>query len=112
MIATVAAWIVVVLHILFALMESVGWTAVATRAGYKPAAIEATRPLALNQGAYNAGFAAVLGWAIVTGQGATVLALLIFIIAMSVVGAVTVRWSIFLVQGVPAVVALAAALLG
>lgn len=79
----------------------------AKRFGYKPEAIVATKVLALNQGAYNAGFAALLAWALVTGQAATVTALLIFIIAMAVVGALSVRWTLFVAQGVPAVAALA-----
>ena len=111
MLATVFAWIVVGLHVLFGLAESVGWSQMARRFGYSREATETTRALALNQGAYNIGFAAVLAWALVTGQGPTVIALLSFITAMAVVGAVSVRWTIFLIQGVPAVVALLAALL-
>ena len=111
MFATAAIWLVIVLHVLFGLGESVGWNAMAKRFGYKPAAIAATKVLALNQGAYNAGFAALLAWALLAGQGATVIALLCFIVAMSVVGALSVRWTIFVVQGVPAVTALALSLL-
>lgn len=111
MLATVFAWIVVGLHVLFGLAESVGWSQMARRFGYSREATETTRVLALNQGAYNIGFAAVLAWALVTGQGPTVIALLSFITAMAVVGAVSARWTIFLIQGVPAVVALLAALL-
>ncbi|MFK8000492.1 MAG: DUF1304 family protein [Polyangiales bacterium] len=111
MLANAAVWLVIVLHVLFALGESVGWNAMAKRFGYKPEAIVATKVLALNQGAYNAGFAALLAWALLTGQGATVIALLCFIIAMAVVGALSVRWTLFVAQGVPAVAALALTLL-
>lgn len=111
MLATAAAWLVVILHIVFALAESVGWNAMAKRFGYKPDAIVATKVLALNQGAYNAGFAALLAWALVSGQAATVVALLCFIIAMAIVGALTVRWTLFVAQGIPAVAALALTLL-
>ncbi|MCB9792459.1 MAG: DUF1304 domain-containing protein [Alphaproteobacteria bacterium] len=111
MLATAAAWTVVVLHVLFGVMESVGWTQMARRFGYKADAIEHTRRLALNQGAYNAGLAAVLAWALVTGQPQTVVAMLIYVIAMAIVGAVSVRWTIFVVQGIPACVALVAALM-
>src|SRR5262247_3351563 len=65
MIATVFAWIVVALHLLFAAGESVGWSQMARRFGFAPDAIEHTRALALNQGAYNAGIAVLLGWALV-----------------------------------------------
>ncbi|MCB9765666.1 MAG: DUF1304 domain-containing protein [Alphaproteobacteria bacterium] len=110
MLATVFAWIVVVLHVLFGLMESVGWSQMARRFGYSKEATETTRRLALNQGAYNAGLACVLGWALVTGQAATVVAMLAYVVAMALVGALSVRWTIFVIQGVPAVVALAATL--
>lgn len=112
MFATITAWIVVALHLAFALFESVGWTAMARRFGYSPEATETTRRLALNQGAYNGGLAAVLGWALVAGHGPTATAMLIYVVAMAIVGALSVRWTIFVVQGVPAVVALAVGWLG
>lgn len=110
MLATITAWIVVALHLVFALAESVGWDKMARRFGYSREATNTTRRLALNQGAYNAGLALVLGWALVTGQQATVTAMLVYVIAMAIVGAVSVRWTIFAIQGVPAVVALGGAL--
>lgn len=106
MLAKVFPWIVVVLHIVFALAESVGWSQMARRFGYDRAATEQTRSLALNQGAYNAGLAVVLAWALLTGQEATVTAMLVYVIAMAVVGGISVRWTIFVMQGVPAVLAL------
>ena len=69
------------------------------------------RALALNQGAYNAGLAGVLAWALATGRTDTAIAMLVYVVAMAIVGAVSVRWTIFVVQGVPAVIALAALLL-
>lgn len=112
MFATVTAWIVVALHVVFALAESVGWSQMARRFGYTPEQTETTRRLALNQGAYNAGLAAVLGWALLAGQGATVVAMLAYVLSMAVVGALSVRWTIFVLQGIPAGIALAAALMG
>ena len=112
MLAPVTAWIVVALHVLFALAETVGWRGMAKRFGYSREHAEITRPLALNQGAYNAGVAALLAWALVAGQPATVIALLLFVVAMSIVGAASVRWTIFVAQGLPAVCALAATALG
>lgn len=106
MVATVFAWIVVALHVVFALMESVGWSKMARRFGYNREETATTRTLAMNQGAYNLGFAALLAWALVTTQGPTVIALLSFIIAMSVVGALTASWTILVLQGAPALVAL------
>ncbi|MFT5681505.1 MAG: putative membrane protein, partial [Myxococcota bacterium] len=55
--------------------------------------------LALNQDAYNAGLAVVLGWALVTGRPDTAAAMLLFVLAMSIVGALSVRWTLLVVQG-------------
>jgi putative membrane protein len=109
--APALTWVVVVLHVLFGLMETVGWKGMARRFGYTSEQTQATKMLALNQGFYNAGLACVLGWATATGQGATVLALLLYVVAMAVVGAASARWTIFLIQGVPALLALGALLL-
>ena len=111
MFATVTAWIVVALHIVFGLAESVGWSQMARRFGYNQEATETTRRLALNQGAYNGGVAALLAWALIAGQATTVVAMLVFVLAMSVVGALSVRWTIFVLQGLPALIALAANLM-
>lgn len=111
MLATVTAWIVVSLHVLFGLAESVGWSGMARRFGYDRQATETTRALALNQGAYNAGLAGVLAWALLTGQSATVVAMLVYVVVMAAVGALSVRWTIFVIQGIPALLALAAATL-
>ncbi len=103
-----AALLVVLLHYVFALAESVGWGAMAARFGYDAAATEITRSLALNQGAYNAAVATVLAWAVLTERTDTAIAMLLFVLAMAVVGAVSVRWTIFVIQGVPAILALVA----
>lgn len=108
MLATIPAWTVVALHLLFGLAESVGWSGMARRFGYDREKTEITRALALNQGAYNAGLAGVLAWALVTGRTDTAIAMLVYVLLMAIVGAVSVRWSIFVVQGLPAVIALAA----
>lgn len=107
MLATIPAWTVVALHVLFGLAESVGWSGMARRFGYDREETEITRALALNQGAYNAGLAGMLAWALVTGRTDTAMAMLVYVLVMGIVGAVSVRWTIFVVQGVPAVVALA-----
>ncbi len=108
MLATIPAWTVVALHVLFGLAESVGWSGMARRFGYDREKTEITRALALNQGAYNAGLAGVLAWALVTGRTDTAVAMLVYVLVMAIVGAARVRWTIFVVQGVPAVIALAA----
>ena len=105
MLSSIAAWLVVVLHVAFCLGETVGWSVMAGRLGMTAEGTELTRSLALNQGFYNLGVAALLAWALVTKRGATVVAMLLFVVAMSVVGATSVRWTIFVAQGVPAVLA-------
>lgn len=109
---TLPTWLVVALHVVFGLLEAVGWTGMARRLGYDPEQTEATRVLALNQGAYNLGVAALLAWALATGQTATVAALLVFVVAMGIVGALSAQWTILLAQGLPAAIALTALLLG
>lgn len=112
MIGTLLAWIVVVLHVLFGLAESVGWDRMAARFGYTREQTQTTRTLALNQGAYNAGLAAVLAWALATGEGSAAMAMLAYVVAMAIVGALSVRWTIFVIQGVPALAALVASVVG
>lgn len=106
-IATVLVVIVAILHVAFAAGETIGWSAFAARFGYSKQKTEDTRNLALNQGAYNLGVAVMLGIALATGNWPTVQVLLGFIVAMAIVGGVSVRWTIFAIQGVPALAALA-----
>jgi len=102
------AWLVVGLHVLFGLAETIGWSKMARRFGYDASRAAVTRTLALNQGAYNLGLAALLGWALATGRTQTAVAMLVYVVAMGIVGAASVRWTIFVVQGLPAVIAIAA----
>ena len=104
--ATAAAALVVALHLLFALAETVGWSKMARGFGYNREQIETTKVLAMNQGAYNAGLACVLGWALAAGHQETALAMLLYVVAMAVVGAATAKWTIFVIQGLPALIAL------
>lgn len=108
MVATAFVVIVAALHVIFAAGESIGWSGMAARFGYSKEKIEHTRKLALNQGAYNLGVAAMLGVGLATDNAAMVQTLLWFIVAMAVVGGASVRWTIFAIQGVPALVALGA----
>lgn len=101
------AWLVVVLHLIFGFAESVGWSQMARRFGYNAAATEQTRALALNQGAYNAGIAGLLAWTLTTGRFDAAVGILVFIVAMGLVGGATVRWTIAVVQSVPALLAAA-----
>ena len=59
---------------------------------------QATKVLALNQGLYNLALAILLAWAAFMGHVPTVAAGLVFVVAMGVVGAVTVSWRIIVLQ--------------
>ncbi len=67
---------------------------------------QATRLLALNQGFYNLGAAALLMGFHATGRTAGVMGVLLFLAGMGLVGAITANWLILLVQTVPALAAL------
>jgi len=66
---------------------------------------QATRVLALNQGFYNLGSAALLIWFYMAGNTAAALAVLLFLVCMGLVGAITANWRIVLLQSLPALVA-------
>lgn len=101
---------VAVAHLWFMVLESVLWTKPLGRKTFGQSVEDAakTRVLALNQGLYNGGVAALLLWAAFDHRGATVDALLIFIIAMGVVGALTAKPIILAFQSLPAALALLA----
>ncbi len=107
---------VAVAHVWFMVLESVLWTRPFGRKTFGQSVEEAarTKVLALNQGFYNGGVAALLLWAAVderglaAGHNPTVDALLIFIVAMGVVGGVTAKPVIIALQAAPAAVALLA----
>ena len=107
---------VAVAHAWFMVLESVLWTRPFGRKtfGQSREDAEKTKVLALNQGLYNGGVAALLVWAaleergLTAGAGRTVDALLIFIVAMGVVGGVTAKPIIIAFQALPAALALLA----
>ena len=66
---------------------------------------QATRVLALNQGFYNLGAAALLLGFHTTDNTAGVMGILLFLAGMGIVGAVTANWQILLFQSVPAIAA-------
>lgn len=106
--ALVAALVVAFLHVAFMVLESFLWTTPRGRKifGQSKENAEITKVLAQNQGFYNGGAAALLGWAALTGRADTTAALLVFVVAMGIVGAVTAKPSIFFLQAVPAGIAL------
>ena len=102
--STVALFLVAGLHLGFFLLESVLWTSPWVMRLFENTeeTAEATRVLALNQGFYNLGAAALLIWFHVTDNPAGALGVLVFLVAMGIVGATTANWRIILVQSLPA----------
>ena len=101
---------VAVAHVWFMVLESVLWARPFGRKtfGMTREQADATKVLALNQGLYNGGVAALLLWAAFDHQYPTVDALLIFLIAMGIVGGLSAKPIIIVFQAVPAAAALIA----
>jgi len=108
LVATLAVYVVVVLHVVFAYMEMVLFPTPKGRKifGTKEADAEVMKVLAANQGIYNAALAAVLGWAQYTGHGDTVVAMLVFVVVVGIYGTATASRSILFLQVIPAAAAL------
>jgi putative membrane protein len=107
-VADIAVWTVVVLHAAFFVLESVLWThpVVCKQLGQTQQEAGVTKVLALNQGVYNLGIAAMLAWFVYSGVAAGVCATLVFIVLMGIVGALTANVRIVLIQSLPAAIAL------
>lgn len=71
-----------------------------------------TKVLAANQGVYNGALAAALAYAALRGEWNAVAILLAFVIVVGLYGAYSAKWTILVVQALPAGAALAAVLLG
>lgn len=103
-------------HIYFLVLEMFLWTAPGTRAAFRMSAEQAehTKTLAANQGLYNGFLAAGLIWALLAPAAyARELALffLVCMVAAGLYGGWTVGRRIWLVQALPAALALAAVML-
>lgn len=98
-------------HLGFMVLESFLWRTPIGRKTFGLSVEEAnsTAVLAANQGLYNAFLAAGLLWSLMP-QAPAPLALKVFflscVVIAGVVGGLTAKWTIFLVQAVPALVAL------
>lgn len=106
--AVIVTLLVAVLHVGFFYLEAVLWAKPAGRKifGMSREEAEATKVLAMNQGAYNLGAAALLAWAALAPNPPAAVALLAFIVAMGCVGAATAKVTILFMQALPAAVAL------
>ena len=112
-VAMVLVVLVALLHLYFLVLEMFLWTRPLGLKTFRntPDKAEVTRVLAANQGLYNGFLAAGLLYAAITGSREFALFFLACVIAAALYGAYSVNKRIFVVQGVPALAALAAVLL-
>ena len=109
-IAAVLVVLVAVLHAWFLVLEMFLWTRPAGLKTFRntPEKAETTRVLAANQGLYNGFLAAGLLYAAITGSREFALFFLACVVVAGLYGAYSVNKRIFLVQALPALLALAA----
>lgn len=104
-------------HLYILVMEMFLWTKPRTRKvfGLDKEFAEKTKSLAANQGLYNGFLAAGLLWGLLHGDAAVGIHIQLFflgcVIVAAVFGGMTVKKSIMLVQGLPALLALLSVLL-
>ena len=109
---TFMIWLVAILHVLFAYAEICHWPRVTKRLlGYDDGMAQKTAVLGINQGAYNAFFAVGLLVALLVDlQECHAQAVIVFCLASlaaaGLVGLLTVRHWLFLLQMVPPLLAL------
>lgn len=110
LLANVLIGVVASLHLYFLVLEMFLWTRPLGLKTFRntPEKAEITRVLAANQGLYNGFLAAGLFYAIATGSREFALFFLACVVVAALYGAYSVNRRIFLVQGVPAIAALAA----
>ena len=106
--------LVALLHLYFLMLEMFVWTRPLGLRTFRntPEKAELTRVLAANQGLYNGFLAAGLLYAVATGSREFALFFLACVVVAALYGAWSVNKRIFMVQGVPALAALAALLAG
>lgn len=114
MLALVLTLVVAALHVGFMVLETFAWTTPKVRRSFGMSAedAETTKVLAANQGIYNGALAAALVYAALRGEWNAVAILLAFVIVVGLYGAYSAKWTILIVQALPAGAALAAVLLG
>ena len=102
--------LVALLHLYFLVLEMFLWTRPLGLKTFRntPDKAEVTRVLAANQGLYNGFLAAGLLYAAITGSREFALFFLACVVVAGLYGAYSVNKRIFLVQALPALLALAA----
>ncbi|WP_226469005.1 DUF1304 domain-containing protein [Luteimonas panaciterrae] len=111
-IAVALVVLVALLHLYFLVLEMFLWTKPPGLKVFRntPEKAEITRVLAANQGLYNGFLAAGLLWGLCSGQRDVQLFFLGCVVVAALYGAYSVNKRIFYVQGVPALLAIAAVL--
>ena len=104
--------VVALLHLSFLVLEMFLWTRPAGLKVFRQsrAQAEQSRVLAANQGLYNGFLAAGLLYGVATGSREFALFFLACVVVAGLYGALTVNRRIFLVQALPALLAMAAVL--
>lgn len=106
--------LVAALHLFFLALEMFLWTRPLGRKVFRQSreAAEQSKVLAANQGLYNGFLAAGLVWAVATGQRDVALFFLGCVVVAGLYGAATANRRIFFVQALPALLAIAAVVVG
>nr|ADI16368.1 predicted membrane protein [uncultured bacterium HF130_12L15] len=116
MLATILIALVAALHVYFMYLEMIAWDTPAGRKvfGTTPEFSTASKALAMNQGLYNGFLVAGLVWGLWLGTGGFAIKLFFLgcVVVAGVFGAATVSRKILYVQALPAILALAALLIG
>lgn len=116
-IAKILVALVALEHVYILYLEMFAWTSPRTRRSFGTTEefAQASKSLAANQGLYNGFLAAGLGWSLiypdpVVGEHISIFFLACVLVA-AVYGGLTAKRSILIIQGLPALIALAAVLL-
>ncbi len=111
-ISVILTALVALLHLYFLVLEMFLWTRPLGMKVFRntPEKAETTRVLAANQGLYNGFLAAGLLWGVASGKQDVMLFFLGCVVVAALYGAWSVSRRIFWVQGLPALLALAATL--
>ncbi|MBX3571962.1 MAG: DUF1304 domain-containing protein [Mesorhizobium sp.] len=116
MIANFLIAVVAALHLYFMYLEMVAWDTPAGRKafGTTPEFSSASKALAMNQGLYNGFLVAGLVWGLWLGDAGFAVKVFFLgcVLVAGLFGAATVGIKILYVQAVPAIIALAALILG
>ena len=109
LLATASTAVVALLHLGFLVLEMFLWNKPIGRKIFKlsPEFAAESAPLAANQGLYNGFLAAGLLWSLAGGMQSVVIFFLCCVVVAGIYGALTVSRTIFFVQALPALVALA-----